>query len=141
MQQERQPRPSAGRRRDNTARSTSEFLIDACLLDTLCDHSSNPNELRRLLTADALPVYRLSGDYGCIYYDPQVGTTWERNILIRLIDGTQTLTSASRAAWAAATANKDGYLHAGQHAVHLCRSELHHEIRLCCINPAHIVGK
>lgn len=122
------------------ARGTMEFLIDEQLISDLCDRSTDPDEMRRLLLTDYLPRWRTGDDPGCIYYSPGSGTAWERNIVVRLVDGTQTLTSAPRAAWAAAHSNRDNYLVAGQHAIHLCHTERREDIRLCCINPAHVVG-
>lgn len=131
---------SARRDRHVTARATNEFLIDDALRDDLCDHSSDPETMRRLLMADDLLLYHHRGSLHCIFYHPGIGTTWERNILVRLIDGTQTLTSAPRAAYAATAVRREP-LYEGQNAVHLCRSEIRGEIRQCCINPLHIVGQ
>lgn len=119
------------------ARRTDEFLIDDALMDMLCDGSSDGETLRAMLRSETLPA----SNSPCIFYRPTRGETLERMIPIRLIvDGTEVVTSAARAVYAASAANRDRVLAEGQPIVHLCQGELHEDIRLCCINPAHIAG-
>jgi hypothetical protein len=122
------------------ARASIDFHIDASLIDELCAQSTDPENMRFLLTAPELPAFGSKWDVGCIHYRPKCGASWERNIQVRLKDGEKTLTSAPRAAYTAAVANRDTYLTVGQHALHLCNTEIREDIRLCCINPSHIVG-
>jgi hypothetical protein len=122
-------------------RGRDAIKVTAELVDTLCECSDKPEELRSLLCAETLPEFGTEHDPGCIFYRPKTGTTWERALPVELSDGKSSLTSAPRAAFIAAHGHRDAYLLPGMRAVHLCKTEIHDDIRLCCINPAHIVGQ
>jgi hypothetical protein len=128
----------AGARRES--RTTSDFLIDAALIDALCEAVDKPVELRKLLMVDELPDFQAWNDPGCILFRPANGDAWERVFTVRLrLGGTKVLTTASRIAYAAAKAYRDSPLIAGQNAIHLCE-EYRDDVRFCCVNPAHITG-
>jgi hypothetical protein len=128
------------RGKGKSARPTVDFWIDDALITRLCEQSTDPENMRFLLTVPELPTLGSKHDIGCIFYRPDSGTAWERVIPVKMKDGEMSLTSAPRAAFAAAFANRDTYLTVGQHAIHLCSTEIRDDIRMCCINPAHIVG-
>jgi hypothetical protein len=110
------------------------------LIDELCAQSTDPENMRFLLTVPELPRSVPNARRGLHPLPSQVAARHGNEIFKSIERRGENADIAPRAAFAAAVANRDTYLTVGQHAIHLCSTEIRDDIRMCCINPSHIVG-
>lgn len=134
------PLPKVNQRsRTGAGRHTEDFVLNEDLKDMLCAKSTDPDMLRALLDAEELPMYGSFEDLGCIFLKlSEKAVAWERGLPVTLKDGSTTLTSAARLAYALAKVNEGHPLREGQAARHLCPEHRRGNVRECCVNPAHI---
>jgi hypothetical protein len=131
--------PAPPKSRTGAGRATRDFVVDAMFMDTLYRAAEQPDVLADLLDMDDLPAYGSKQDPGCIYMRQTPDSTWERGLAVTLLSGKQTLTTASRAVYAAARANRKRPMIEGEHASHLCSEASVGLVRRICMNPIHIV--